>query len=274
LISYALGRSLDAEPLLISQLVRVAGNAIALRSLEQTLNRVTLPPQTLTQLQDNLGRMAGREASGESFDRALAGGELNGLAYFDKSPEELQKTLDSFGTDLPNDTNGLISSLRKNGVKNLKAERQFFAASWDQVFSARKEPFPARFKADEIFGQRASEAKAQQFVMTMLLLPAIGKTTAKEAQALAQLRLAQTAVALEQFRAAGANHYPAALAELSPKFLAAVPEDPFDGQPLRYTTSGNGYTLHSIGPAGANDAVQKNLAFTVSDPPKPASAAP
>jgi len=254
----------------LSQLTRLACHALALRSLEQTVNRVAIPPQTLTQLQDDLGRMADREASGESFNRAFVGEELNGLANFDMPPEELQKALGSS----PNDTNELIVSLQKNGLKNLKADRQFFAVSWDQLFAARKDPFPSRLRADNIFGQRASEAKRRQYVFTMLLLPALGKTTSKEAEALAQLRLAQTAIALEQFRAANGNRYPDALTELSPKFLASVPADPFDGQPLRYAKSGNSYTLQSIGPPGANDATQKHLAFTVSNPPKPASGAP
>jgi hypothetical protein len=266
LISYAIGRSLAAEPLVISQLVRVACNAISLGSLQQTVNRVAMPPQTLTQLQDVLRPMADREASGESFNRAFVGEELIGLASFDISPEKLQQALGNS----PNDTNGLP----KIGLKNLKADRQFFAATWDQVFAARKEPFPARLEADNIFGQRASEAKRHQYILTMLLLPALGKTTMLEAQDLAKLRLAQTAVALEQFRAASGNRYPDALAELSPKFLEAVPADPFDGQPLRYTKSGNGYTLQSIGPPGANEGQQKSLVFTVSNPPKPAPAAP
>ena len=270
LTGYALGRSLEAEPLVISQLVRVACHAISLRSLEQTVNRVAMPPQTLTQLQDVLGAMVDREASGESFNRAFVGEELNGLANFDMPPEELQKALGNS----PNNTNELIASLQKNGLKNLKADRQFFAVSWDQLFAARKEPFPSRLRADTVFGQRAAEAKRRQFPFTMLLLPALGKTTMLEAQTLAQLRLAQTAIALERFRAASGSRYPDALTELSPKFLASVPADPFDGQPLRYTKSGNGYTLQSIGPPGASDATQKNLAFKVSNPPKPASGAP
>ena len=129
-------------------------------------------------------------------------------------------------------------------------------------------------KAGDILDLRAKEANTKKFLLTMLRLPAIGKATGKEAESLARLRLAQTAVALEQFRAAGGNRYPANLAELSPKFLAAVPEDPFDGQPLRYAKSGNGYTLYSIGLPGANEANLKGLTFTVFDPPKPASAAP
>lgn len=84
LIGYAIGRSLEAEPLLISQLVRAACNAISLKSLEQTVNRVALPPQTLAQLQDVLGRMADRETGGESFSRSFVGEMVEGLFYFDK----------------------------------------------------------------------------------------------------------------------------------------------------------------------------------------------
>jgi hypothetical protein len=274
LIGYAIGRSLEAEPLLLSQLVRMSCNAILLEALEQTVNRVAIPSQSLLQLQEVLGRMADLEASGESLNRAFVGEMVAGLHYFDMSPEQLQKTMASFGTNLPNDTDGVIAKLQKNVLKNAKADRQFFAATWDQEFAARKEPFPSRLKAGDFFAQRVSEAKTKQFLITTMFLPALGKTTLREGEALAQLRLAQTAAALERFRAAGGDHYPNDLAELSPKFLASVPEDPFNGQPLRYTKSGNGYALRSIGPPDASDAKLKSLTFTVTNPPKPAAAEP
>ncbi|MGD1084279.1 MAG: DUF4339 domain-containing protein [Verrucomicrobiota bacterium] len=283
LVGYAIGRSLESEPCLDSQGTRRSCNSIMMSGLEQTVNRVALPPQTLTQLQEVLGRMADREASGESMNRAFVGEELTWLAFFDMSPEEIKKFLDYFGTDLTPLPNGtfatnhnstnwpLVNCLRKNGLKDVKADRQFFVATWDQVFAARKEPFPSRLKADEIFRERAPEAETRQFWISSNTLPFLQRTTSREASDLARLRLAQTAVALEQFRAASANHYPEDLAALSPKFLASVPQDPFDGQPLRYTKSGNGYDLHSIGPADATDATLKGLTFVVSNPPKPAS---
>ena len=64
--------------------------------LEQTANRVALPPETLNQLQEVLGRMADREASGESFNRAFVGEKLDGLADFDMPPEKLQRHWDRF----------------------------------------------------------------------------------------------------------------------------------------------------------------------------------
>jgi hypothetical protein len=87
-----------------------------------------------------------------------------------------------------------------------------------------------------------------------VLLPGLAGRTAREAQCLADLRLGLAAVALEQFRAAHDNGYPAALSELTPAYLDAVPLDPFDGQPLRYEKKNVGYVLYSIGPDLKDDS--------------------
>jgi hypothetical protein len=114
--------------------------------------------------------------------------------------------------------------------------------------AARQEPFPDRLKSDDLGRQLVAEALHKKLVVLDLLLPSLGRRTGVEAECLTQLRLGTTAVALEQFRAAHENRYPAALSELTPEYLSGPPADPFDGQPLRYQKKGNGYTLYSIGP--------------------------
>lgn len=57
---------------------------------------------------------------------------------------------------------------------------------------------------------------------------------------------ARLRVALEQYRRAQ-NRWPAALAELVPDYLPAVPLDPYDGNPVRFTNSPAGLLLYSIG---------------------------
>jgi Tfp pilus assembly protein PilE len=65
--------------------------------------------------------------------------------------------------------------------------------------------------------------------------------------------LARTYVALERFRLAR-GAYPAALAELVPAYLPAVPNDLIDGQPLRYQrTPAGGYRAYSIWINGVDD---------------------
>ncbi len=47
--------------------------------------------------------------------------------------------------------------------------------------------------------------------------------------------------------------YPAALDELSPKYLAEIPQDPFSGDKLHYQLENGGYLLYSVGPNGKDD---------------------
>jgi hypothetical protein len=66
------------------------------------------------------------------------------------------------------------------------------------------------------------------------------------------------------------------LAELTPAHLAALPADPFDGQPLHYKTKSSGYTLYSIGPDLKDDGGERkgekggDIVFEVIAPARPA----
>jgi hypothetical protein len=77
-------------------------------------------------------------------------------------------------------------------------------------------------------------------------LPLTGRTL-QEAECLAGIRLAQTAVALEQYRHAHQS-YPDTLAALVPDYLPIPPADPFRTAPLQYEKRTQGYVLQSLGP--------------------------
>ncbi|MFO0810824.1 MAG: hypothetical protein U0746_19515 [Gemmataceae bacterium] len=68
----------------------------------------------------------------------------------------------------------------------------------------------------------------------------------------ALVRCAVAALAVEQFRR-DAGRWPAALDELVPRYLAAVPADPFDLAPLRLVRRPDGIVIYSIGPNGKDD---------------------
>jgi hypothetical protein len=62
-----------------------------------------------------------------------------------------------------------------------------------------------------------------------------------------------TAIALKRYHLRH-GHYPAALSALVPDFLPAAPRDPADGQPLRYRLKPDGtYLLYSVGEDGVDD---------------------
>jgi hypothetical protein len=65
----------------------------------------------------------------------------------------------------------------------------------------------------------------------------------------ANLRCAQVALAAERHRRKH-GHWPQSLADLVPRYLAAVPLDPFDGKPLRYRKTERGAVVYSVGEDG------------------------
>ncbi len=67
-------------------------------------------------------------------------------------------------------------------------------------------------------------------------------------------KLCITAIAIRRYQLDHANAAPSSLADLVPAYLSAVPLDPMDGKPLRYTTTGPGdYVLYSVGKDGVDD---------------------
>ena len=80
----------------------------------------------------------------------------------------------------------------------------------------------------------------------MIALPPLGKAFTAEDRALAHLATYRTALAVLRFCSAQ-NRLPASLAELVPVYLPKVPEDPFDGQPIRYIPTDSGFTVYSLG---------------------------
>jgi hypothetical protein len=266
LTGLALAQSLESEPSLISQLVRVACVKLAVDGLEQSLNRTVLPSETFGALQKSLQAYEKSETSGVGFTRALVAERVIGLSLFNRSPEEYLTVSDKA---TPAEREKLTLQIKAT----LAVDRQLFEATFVKASALRSRPFPLRSRND-IFLQGATQATNQQLLLSSMLLPALDKSSFKEADSLALLRLAQTAVVLEQFRSAHDDHYPKSLRELMPEFLKVVPIDPFDGQNLRYQKEGGGYVLYSIGQNLKDDNGKRlkqpdgDLVFSVTVPPK------
>jgi hypothetical protein len=273
LVACALARSLEAEPQMISQFVRAGTVANAVTAWEQTLNRTTVPRESLSELSKVFKEMEDYEARGEGFNRAIAAERVTWMTLLAAPPKFLEAVTGQ-GMDIPAaELNSIVARLQK--ARNLKGDAQYFETTFQQLMASRKAAFPVRLKADDLIRQRVTGAANQGLVIAGLSLRALAGPAAKEAGGLANLRLGLTATALEQFRQAHANRYPVTLAELAPDYLSTAPMDPFDGQPIRYRTKGEGYLLYSIGPDLKDDSGARlngndgDLVFAVVTPPRP-----
>jgi hypothetical protein len=68
----------------------------------------------------------------------------------------------------------------------------------------------------------------------------------------ADLRCAMVMLAVERYRRVN-NHWPEAMTDLIPAYLAKIPLDPFDGAPLRYRRLDDGVVIYSVGPDGTDN---------------------
>ena len=275
-MTLALARSLKAEPTYISQLVRVAAIAIAVDGLNQSVNRTTLPAESLSTLAKMFQDLEDYDTRGEGFSRALVAERVDHFALL-KHPQELVHLLETpgaFGLD-DGQCRELVQHLKN--ATNLKEEQDFFVATFQQLWTARLAAFPERTKSfDDVLHQRTSEAADRGLLLNKMYWNGLDHAVSREAASLANERLALTALALEQFRAARGNRYPNGLAELAPDYLAAPLMDPFNGQPLHYRKQGAGYMLYSVGPDLKDDGGRRrtggsngDIVFAVINPPAP-----
>ena len=99
----------------------------------------------------------------------------------------------------------------------------------------------------------------------MLTLGSDGESTIQHvARTNVQIDIWRVSLAVERYRVAHSN-LPNKLDELVTAYFAAVPIDPFDGQPLRYKKLAKGYVVYSVGEDGKDDGgdEKKDITFTV-----------
>jgi hypothetical protein len=238
-----LTRTLQNEPVFISQLVECANWAIICKKLEWSLNLKQLSSEQLKILQDMI-----KSAETNSFYRGLVSEQAAGLDLFD-NPRS-QKALGNFtlanGSGSPTEDRlkceALVGLLKTSGL--FTRDKRFYLHTISNAIAVARLPLPERYTAS----QAINFAPPNRFyVVSGLLLPALGKCYARDATRAANMRITKTALGIERFRAANSNSLPATLTELVPAYLDGVPDDPFDGKSLRYKRLTLGYVVYSVG---------------------------
>lgn len=250
-ISTILGmaHTLDNEPTLVSKLVRFAIVEVAIATLERYLNNPgEIDAGDLGHLQE---QFAGVEDTNQ-IANGLIGERAMMIRYFRMSFAEINRLANS-DVDTPSGQGAdplpgpqpIIYRLTGFFERDLR----FYLQSM-QTNIVLAETYPKNISViTNIQDQVRETGRANWYILSSLLLPAIDSTIFREASEVAHVRTAQTALAVERFRKLH-GRLPQNLDELVPQFLAVVPEDPFDGQPLRYHLLKKGCVIYSVGRDG------------------------
>jgi len=249
---FAATRAQEAEPLLMSQLVRVAIDGMAVDQTQRLISSVNLADDDLVMLQNELRSI--RFQAGQT--RALIGERAMGIEIFrnpSKHGSNVRFRIFIGDTDL---------------AFYLQTTRRWIAAS--------REPFPAALDAAqkikrEFQSETQSPINQAHFALTAQLLPAFSASMQATARGDAGNLAMDAAIAVQRFRKANGK-LPQSLDELVPDYLPSVPLDPFDGQPLRYVIDEAGaFRVYSLGrnrtdEGGVLDDVRLDEVFSIKQP--------
>ncbi len=234
-------RSLNEEPILISYLVQVACEGLALENVKRIVNTASLTDSQLMQLSaalqesDNL----------PSLTRALVGerclqGDLFQDLHSGRTPiREMYSVVGDSG-ELPL---LLVGVYKVSGL--LDMDYRTYLDVMDGLVKAAELAPPQGIEAASAVGAQIQQLPRRR-ILTRAFTSSLALVTAQDAREEAQLRNAQVVIAIERYRLAN-NKLPDQLTDLVPTFLPSVPTDPFDGKPLRYKTLTKGYVVYSVG---------------------------
>ncbi len=246
-------RSLDTDPLLISQLVRVAMLQITVNATATSLPRAGADDADWKSLQTEFARAA----SVNGMFNGLVGEAAVSGAFFQNSSSAFAATVT--GTPASGGTPAMskLASLLYVGSGIRATDGRFFFDRISETLDAAQTPFPEGLRMAAEADARVQKEMARPLrglkLISGMLLPTLAKSVEKAAVNQAGLRAATAGCAVERHRLAHGNKLPASLDELVPAFLDAVPLDPFDGKPLRYRATNDTYVVYSVGADRVDD---------------------
>lgn len=238
-------RSLQKEPVVVSQLVRVACQALTLSVLERLMNRIELTDGQLAELS---GILAVADEHSSDFNRAFIGQMCSGIALLRTPSTQMQQFRStnsnrSSKSRFKSNLRAMALDLRRLAGLNDKSGILYLDFMKDFI-KANQLAFEGRGEAVETImnGTLESTLKRNPF---WGMLPGLSRMSKINLRAMAHLRTARTALTIQRYRLA-AGKLPEALKDLVPTYLDAVPMDPFDGRELRYEKLGVGFVVYSI----------------------------
>ncbi len=277
---HPIANSLAAEPLYISQLVRVAILGISASHLENVLNRIELHETDLARLQQGYLQALPAPEKGYFLYNASFGESL-----FFLSPPNLSKcktdllALYLLGEETGRGDYKIPESLILEFSGMIPANMIMAFRYHHKLLETIKGPVDN--DADELFDapRTIPDSSVMRILAAMshkFLFSTMGNIYLAELRIRTQMGMAQTALAVERFRLAN-GRLPGELGELVPEWIDKVPADPWNGgRPVTYRVRDNGeYVIYSYAHNKKDDGGKEikngwwsdgDMTFTVAPP--------
>ena len=252
---FALSQSLAKEPLVRSHLARIESQGIAVRSLQDVLNKTNLTDDQLK----SLGAALEKADDQRGLARAFIGQRCIGIHSFNMLRDTTDLTALPVGHARPLSQRLLINvavffsspQYLYDSCGFLQWDELDYLRLMDQYIQTAQTDFPDRIAAAQALRQSLELQNGLHTFSRGWLRGMNGsRVILKDAAVTARLRAARIAIAIERFRSAHDRDLPQTLADLTPFGNSGLPIDPFNGRPLRYKKLSPGYVVYSIGEKG------------------------
>lgn len=262
---------LREEPMLISQLVRMAQGALATATLWEGLVEHRWTDGQLAVFQKQLGRVDYLAGLIRAFEGEKAGGivGVDGLIAgkpgpWQGSPGTFRRAMMVIPLGLLRENQVALVRMHTDVLKELRAHvaeasRTGFAAPIQALTEKErtrsgKEPYVG---LGTLIDKRSENERVEPYspftVMAKMMAPALTRAESRAARSQTLNQLAITVCALERHRLARGG-YPETLDALVPAFMPSPLLDPMNSQPFHYHRTDDGwFLLYSVGEDGKDD---------------------
>ncbi|MCK4625278.1 MAG: hypothetical protein KAV00_08215 [Phycisphaerae bacterium] len=259
----AAARTMHKVPFLIGHLIAVAENALACSVIENiVVDLKVLPAGTSVASSKSAGRKQVRALISELLDEEELRKDVR-LAYYSERAYvfdfamlvldgKMSLSLGGVGTSTweKAKVGALKPALKKDVIRMLRYMTAQVEAAGQTNWPAVKEKMPEFPKPVGIWN------RLTHMFSNMLTSP-LNRAMELDFEVRAMRRMSAVALAIRLYEIDNGSR-PAKLADLVPKYIPAVPDDPFDnpGQPLRYLPNAQQPILYSIGSNGEDQGGQ------------------
>ena len=246
-LGFRLADAVRGEPILISQLVRVAMVGRNLQVIREGLHRRAWTPDELIHLQrqlEGLDLLAGFELA-QQGERAMTVGAIDYLRRLGPRMNFLELAGDD--SPLPVD---LMLGCMPDGwyYRNMLLLSQLHEGYRPVLDVAAQRVHPKRGAAHEARLDQFNQSPTRPGnVLVKILMPNLVRGVVRPARVQTYADAARVAIALERYRL-DHGRIPSVLGELVPEYIEAIPHDLIDGEELRYLPGLEGdYRIYSVG---------------------------
>jgi len=244
---------IHTEPFLISHLVRIAMLQIMLQPIWEGLADHRWSEEQLVALDAELAKLdflADYKLSMRG-EMGCQGGEVDRLRHHPEQMQDLGGMSDGGGGVMNQLLPGKIAArliptgwLYQNQFRCARMMVDYYLPLAD-VNQGTFSPALARRGDAAVMAEIKTASPFN--LLERLMLSGLGNGAKRFAYAQSSVNLARTAIALERYRLAH-GAYPESLDALAPQFIAKLPHDIINGQPLHYRRTSDGqFVLYSVG---------------------------